>query len=305
MFNERYDELRIQAAKLTASKESLYEVAKQFRILGETKNPDDPVESSYVALAKYGEMCCYKRLNQQSKVASLSISIARLYLKTAEYYYQVSKNIHDSWGDYLSNSFQSYKTAIDIYKNENQGSIASLLLIELGENEMKFEQFHYAGQSFEESVDIAITQKMPTIYVFGPMFKAVDAYCKGDRFDLAMELLDKVENKYRKNIDDEMKDSKNVKEQYNDMMILRTILLLLKSDYSECIAFANDKLDENVAKLFGLLCETSQKYQVSKYDAFLFNAKSQRYFNDLEISLLEMKLSIVSRCLEISLSMTK
>ena len=89
------------------------------------------------------------------------------------------------------------------------------------------------------------------------------------------------------------------------MMILRTILLLLKSDYSECIAFANDKLDENVAKLFGLLCETSQKYQVSKYDAFLFNAKSQRYFNDLEISLLEMKLSIVSRCLEISLSMTK
>lgn len=292
MFHEQYSELRERLQSITNSKDDILEVAAGFRALAATKNADDPEEAALVALARYGELCCFRRLRQNAKAASLSIGIARLYLRAAEHYRRIAPNICDAWEDHLANALQSYRDAIDVYRSGNEGSVAALLLVELGEAEAQFEQWHYAGVSFAEAADIAAAQRMPAHYVRGPVFRAVDAFCRADEFDAALELLGKVE-------------AKCAGEKCDDADIVHAILLLLKSKYEECAEFAKERLDGEVAKLFELLCEASQKYQVAKFDAYLTEAKTQGYFNELEVSLFEMKLSVLSRCLELATSMTK
>ncbi|KAH0791957.1 hypothetical protein GPJ56_004141 [Histomonas meleagridis] len=249
-------------------------------------------------------MSCYIKVHDDAKTALTAMKAARLYLKSASYFYQVSRNINDTWQDNLTDAFHCYKIAIDLYTKNNQGSLAIFILLELAKNEMDFELFRHSGETYEEACHMIILQKMPIDQVFEPLFNTVEAYAKSARYDLAYKAIEKVTSKFTPAIIEEIHQSPIATRQYDDLTILKAELLLLQFKYDDCLQFSNENLNPEVFQLFVCLCDSSRKYKTSEFDAYFSDAKSQEYFNQLEVYLLELHLSELSKSSEAVYSTT-
>lgn len=298
MFYKRFDEISSNMSKVFRTKKSLYETASQFDELARTVDEENPFECGLVALAKFGEMQCYQKLEDKQKAVRTAVKAARLFIKSASFNYEISRNLRDTWSDPLADGLHCYRVAADTLKSDNKPNLAVVLLLELGKTEAKFDLFHYAGNTYEEAVNLCIDQKLSPPLLFDASFNCVDSYSRADRLDLALVVVDKVQQKLTPDIQEQINSSPLMTRQLSDLKIFKAQLLLSAFKHADCIQFANENLEPNVAELFKQLSEATKSNQIAVIDSLINQAKNSNYFSEQQIALFERHLFLLSKSIE-------
>jgi hypothetical protein len=301
-FYKRFDEISASMSKLFRTKKTLYETAQQFQALAGTQDEENPFECGLVALAKFGEMQCYQKVEDKQKTVRTAVKAARLFVKSATFNYEISRNLRDTWSDPLADGLHCYRVAADVLKGDSKPNLAVVLLLELGRTEFKFDLYHYAGNTYEEAVNLAMSEKLSPPLLFESTFNAIDCYSRADRLDLALLVAEKVHTKLPQETLDQINSSPLMKRQLVDLKIFKAQLLLSAFKHVDCIGFSNANLDEGVAQLFKALCDASRSNQIAVIDALINQAKSQNYFTEQQIQLFERHLFLLSKSIETAYS---
>ena len=196
MFYKRFDEISASMSKIFRTKKNLLETAQQFDELSRSQDEENPFECGLVALAKFGEMQCYQKIDDKQKTVRTAVKAARLFVKSATFNYEISRNLRDTWSDPLADGLHCYRVAADALRSDGKPNLAVVLLLELGKTEYKFDLFHYAGNTYEEAVNISIEQKLSPPLLFDSTFNCIDCYSRADRLDLALLVVEKVQNTF-------------------------------------------------------------------------------------------------------------
>ena len=302
MFYKRFDEISASMSKIFRTKKNLLETAQQFDELSRSQDEENPFECGLVALAKFGEMQCYQKIDDKQKTVRTAVKAARLFVKSATFNYEISRNLRDTWSDPLADGLHCYRVAADALRSDGKPNLAVVLLLELGKTEYKFDLFHYAGNTYEEAVNISIEQKLSPPLLFDSTFNCIDCYSRADRLDLALLVVEKVQNKMGQEILDQINASPLMKRQLVDLKIFKAQLLLSAFKHVDCINYANANLEEGVAQLFKELCDASKSNQIAVIDALINQAKSSNYFNEQQIALFERHLFLLSKSVETAYS---
>jgi len=298
MFYKRFDELSANMSKIFRTKKSLYETAQAFDKLSmQDLDPENPFECGLVALAKFGEMQCYQKIEDKQKTVRTAVKAARLFIKSATFNYEISRNLRDTWSDPLADGLHCYRVAVDVLKSDGKPNLAVVLLLELGKTEFKFDLFHYAGNTYEEAVNLTLEQKLSPPLLFDSAFNCIECYTKADRLDLALELIERV-NEKEKEIIDQINSSSFLKKQYNDLKIFKAQLLLSAFRHTDCVNYAEQNLEESIAQLFKFLCDASKSNETAQIDALINQAKASNYFTEQQISLFERHLFLLTKSVE-------
>ena len=303
MFYRKFDEISANMSKFFRTKKATYETAQQFEELSHTQDEENPFECGLVALAKFGEMQCYQKIDDKQKTVRTAVKAARLFVKSATFNYEISRNLRDTWSDPLADGLHCYRVAVDVLKGDNKPNLAVVLLLELGKTEAKFDLFHYAGNTYEEAVNLSLQQKLSPPLLFDSTFNCIDCYSKADRLDLALLVVDRVQGKeLPRETMDQINSSPLMKRQLVDVKIFKAQLLLSAFKHSDCVDFANAELEEGVARLFKELSDASRSNQIAVIDALINQAKSSNYFNEQQIALFERHLFLLSKSVETAYS---
>ncbi|OHT02008.1 hypothetical protein TRFO_31030 [Tritrichomonas foetus] len=302
MFYKRFDEISANMSKIFRTKKSLLETAQQFDELSRSQDEENPFECGLVALAKFGEMQCYQKIDDKQKTVRTAVKAARLFVKSATFNYEISRNLRDTWSDPLADGLHCYRVAADALKSDGKPNLAVVLLLELGKTEYKFDLFHYAGNTYEEAVNISIDQKLSPPLLFDSTFNCIDCYSRADRLDLALLVVERVQTKMGQETIDQINASPLMKRQLVDLKIFKAQLLLSAFKHADCISYSNANLEEGVAQLFKELCDASKSNQIAVIDALINQAKSSNYFNEQQIALFERHLFLLSKSVETAYS---
>lgn len=303
MFYRKFDEISANMSKFFRTKKAIYETAQQFEELSHTQDEENPFECGLVALAKFGEMQCYQKNDDKQKTVRTAVKAARLFVKSATFNYEISRNLRDTWSDPLADGLHCYRVAVDVLKNDGKPNLAVVLLLELGKTEAKFDLFHYAGNTYEEAVSLSLQQKLSPPLLFDSVFNCIDCYSKADRLDLALLVVDRVQEKeLPPETISQINASPLMKRQLVDVKIFKAQLLLSAFKHSDCIDFAQASLEEGVARLFKELSDASRSNQIAVIDALINQAKSSNYFNEQQIALFERHLFLLSKSVETAYS---
>lgn len=303
MFYRKFDEISANMSKFFRTKKAIYETAQQFEELSHTQDEENPFECGLVALAKFGEMQCYQKNDDKQKTVRTAVKAARLFVKSATFNYEISRNLRDTWSDPLADGLHCYRVAVDVLKNDGKPNLAVVLLLELGKTEAKFDLFHYAGNTYEEAVSLSLQQKLSPPLLFDSVFNCIDCYSKADRLDLALLVVDRVQEKeLPPETINQINASPLMKRQLVDVKIFKAQLLLSAFKHSDCIDFAQASLEEGVARLFKELSDASRSNQIAVIDALINQAKSSNYFNEQQIALFERHLFLLSKSVETAYS---
>jgi hypothetical protein len=301
-FYKRFDEISGSMSKLFRTKKSLYETAQAFQQLASSQDEENPFECGLVALAKFGEMQCYQKVEDKQKTVRTAVKAARLFVKSATFNYEISRNLRDTWSDPLADGLHCYRVAADVLKGDNKPNLAVVLLLELGRTECKFDLYHYAGNTYEEAVNLSLEQKLSPPLLFDATFNAIDCYSRADRLDLALLVTEKVSTKMQPGIVEQVNQSPLMKRQLVDLKIFKAQLLLSAFKHVDCIGYASANLEEGVARLFKELCDASRSNQIAVIDALINQAKAQNYFTEQQIALFERHLFLLSKSVETAYS---
>ena len=302
MFYKKFDEISSNMSKMFRTKKTLYEAAEAFSNLANEQDAQNPFECGLVALAKFGEMQCYQKIGDKQKTVRIAVQAARLFIKSATFNYEISRNLRDTWSDPLADGLHCYRVAVDTLKSDDKPNLAVVLLIELGKTEYKFDLFHYAGNTYEEAVNLTLDKKLAPPLLFDSTFNCIDCYSKADRLDLGLIVIDKVINQISPEILEQINSSPLMKRQNQDLHIFKAQLLLSAFKHDECIQYSKENFDENIANLFKALCDASKSNQIATIDALINDAKSQNYFTEQQISLFERHLFLLSKSIETAYS---
>ena len=302
MFYKRFDEISASMSKMFRTKKSLYESAQQFDELSRTQDEENPFECGLVALAKFGEMQCYQKVEDKQKTVRTAVKAARLFVKSATFNYEISRNLRDTWSDPLADGLHCYRVAADVLKGDSKPNLAVVLLLELGKTEAKFDLFHYAGNTYEEAVNLSLDGKLSPPLLFDSTFNCIDCYSRADRLDLALLVVERVQQKMSPETIEQINSSPLMKRQLVDLKIFKAQLLLSAFKHSDCIQFSNGNLEEGVAQLFKELSDASRSNQIAVIDALINQAKSSNYFNEQQIALFERHLFLLSKSVETAYS---
>ncbi|KAH0786126.1 hypothetical protein GPJ56_009803 [Histomonas meleagridis] len=302
MFYKKFDEISSNMSKIFRTKKNLYETAQQFADLAATQDEENPFECGLVALARFGEMQCYQKVEDKQKTVRTAVKAARLFVKSATFNYEISRNLRDTWSDPLADGLHCYRVAADVLKSDGKPNLAVVLLLELGKTEAQFDLFHYAGNTYEEAVTLCLEQTLSPPLLFDSTFNCIDCYSRADRLDLGLSVVDKVLTKMSQNIKDQITSSPLMNRQFTDLHIFRAQLLLSAFKHAECIEYSASNLDENVAALFKSLCDASKSNQIAVIDALINDAKAQNYFSEQQIALFERHLFLLSKSIETAYS---
>ncbi|KAK8890799.1 hypothetical protein M9Y10_027998 [Tritrichomonas musculus] len=302
MFYRRFDEISANMSKIFRTKKSLLETAQQFDELSRSQDEENPFECGLVALAKFGEMQCYQKIEDKQKTVRTAVKAARLFVKSATFNYEISRNLRDTWSDPLADGLHCYRVAVDNLKTDGKPNLAVVLLLELGKTEYKFDLFHYAGNTYEEAVNLCNEQKLSPPLLFDSTFNCIDCYSRADRLDLALLVVERVQQKMGQEILDQINASPLMKRQLVDLKIFKAQLLLSAFKHNDCISYANSNLEEGVAQLFKELSDASRSNQIAVIDALINQAKSSNYFNEQQIALFERHLFLLSKSVETAYS---
>lgn len=298
MFYKRFDEISAQMTKLFRTKNSLKETAAQFDELSKTQDEDNPFECGLVALAKFGEMQCWQKVEDKQRTVRTAVKAARLFIKSATFNYSISRNLRDTWSDPLADGLHCYRVAVDVLKNDAKPNLAVVLLLELGKTESQFDLLHYAGNTYEEAATLCLDQKLSPPLLFDSVFNSIDCYCKADRLDLALAIVDRVSDKFGEDLMKQIDSSPLMKRQFEDLKIYKAQLLLSAFKHDKCIDFAKNNLDANVKELFEQLCSATKSNSIAVIDALINQARSSSYFTEQQISLFERHLYLLSKSVE-------
>ena len=222
-FYKTFDELMANLGK-SRSKKNLLETAQQFSELAAAQDAENPFLYHQIALARFGEMQCYEKLEDKTKLVRTAIVAARTFVKSATFNIEISKSIRETWSDPLSDGIQCYKTAIAALEAEQKPNLAVATLMELGKIESDFEFFHYAGNVYEEVVDLCLSLDLRPRLLLDALNRAIECYSKCDRFDLAMILVDNTVSKCSTNIREAINASMLLKKDYADLKAVSVLL---------------------------------------------------------------------------------
>lgn len=302
MFYKKFDEISSNMSKMFRTKKSLYEAAEAFSNLASEQDAQNPFECGLVALAKFGEMQCYQKIGDKQKTVRTAVQAARLFIKSAAFNYEISRNLRDTWSDPLADGLHCYRVAADTLKSDEKPNLAVVLLIELGKTEHQFDLFHYAGNTYEEAANLALEKKLAPPLLFDAAFNCVECYSKADRLDLGLIMIDNVIKQITPEALEQINSSPLMKRQHEDLRIFKAQLLLSAFKHDECVEYAKENFDENVANLFKALCDATKSNQVATIDALINDAKSQNYFTEKQISMFERHLYLLSKSIETAYS---
>lgn len=298
MFFQEFDEKLSDLSKFFKMKKSVYETATFFDQLAAAQNTDNPFETALAALAKFGELQCYTKIEDTARTLQTAVSAARLFIKNAKFGYEYSRNIQETWYSPLTDGIHCYRVAADLLKDNKKPYLAAVMLSELAKTEMEFDLIHPAANAYEESINVIIEGKAPLQLLFNSTLACINAYSRVDRFDLALNALDKAQAHFFDNETMWVSPSPIMKRQYRDILIYKAILLLMIFKHKECIEFAEKNLEAPEADLLKRLCEASRSSQIYVIDELIEEAKNMKKFNNNQINLLGRHLTLISKTVE-------
>ena len=291
MFYKNFDELSAKLNSSFNSKRAITELASQFSELGKQQDIENPFEQGMIALAQFGEMQCYEKLQDKQNTIKTAISAARLFVKSATFNYEVSRTIRDLWSDPLADGIHCYRVAYKTLLQDGKPNLAVAILLELAKTESSFEYYHYAGNTYEEAIQLCIDKNLRPRALIDATFSCVSCYVKSDRFDLGLIVVSKVIDKLEQTSATLISSSPLMRQQFEDLRITNAQMLLCTSKYEQCIEFSNNKLDMKVAVIFAKFCSFEKSKKLEDIDALLNEAKNIGCFNEthLEIFALQRK----------------
>ena len=298
MFFQQFDQKMVEMSKFFKMKRTVYETATFFDQLGAAQSTDNPFEVALAALAKFGELQCYSKVEDTSRTIQTAVSAARLFIQNAKFGFEYSRNIQETWYSPLCDGLHCYRVAIDLLKENKKPYLAATILSELGKTEMEFELVHPAANTYEEAINVIIDGKAPLQLLFNTTLACLNAYAKVDRFDLALNAVERAQSHFFDNETMWASPSPIMKRQYRDILIDKSILLLMVFKYDECVSFSEKHLEVVEADIFKRLSEASKGNQVYVIDKLLEEAKSSKKFNNSQINLLGRHLTLVSKAVE-------
>jgi len=298
MFFEQFDQYMSDLSKFFRTKRNNYETAALFDQLARTQDSSNPFECALAGLAKFGELQCYLKIEDKSRTVQAAIHAARLFIKNAKYGYDYSRIVKETWSISLADGLHCYRVAIDVLKTISKHYLTSIVLIEMGKVEMSFDFPHHAGNTFEEAVGIIIEGQVPLPVLFDSVLNTVQAYTRVDRFDLALNVVEKAHSHFFDNETMWVSPSPIMKKQYRDILIYQAQLLIMVFRYEDCLKFVSQNHDTEIAELFRRMVEASKNYQIFVIDSIIQKALQSKQFNAQQIALFNRHLALISKNVE-------
>jgi hypothetical protein len=295
MFFKEYDEIASNLSKYFRSKKSVYETAALFDRLAQSQDRDNPFEAALAGLAQLGALQCFQKVQDTAKTVQTAITAARLFLKTADFNYQISRCLRETWCDALSDGLHCYRVAADLLKVHKKPYLASQVLMELGNAESRFEISHNAANTYEEATLVIIDGKAPLPLLFSAVTAAIVAYNKTDRFDLALSILLRAQEHFFDNDSAWMSPSPLMKRQFHDLNIYHAQLLLMTFKHDECIAL---NCENEVALIFKDMITATKAHLLYQMDQVIERARAIKAFSPPHIALFERHLALMSKAIE-------
>ena len=289
MFYKNFDELSARLNSSFTSKRALSELAVQFSELGKQQDIENPFEQGMIALAHFGEMQCYEKLQDKQNTIKTAITAARLFVKSATFNYEVSRTIRDLWSDPLADGIHCYRVAYKTLLQDSKPNLAVAILLELAKTEGTFEYFHYAGNTYEEAIQLCIEKNLRPRALIDATFACIKCYAKADRFDLGLIVVTKVIDKLEQTSASLIESSPLMRQQFEDLRIMHAQMLLCTGKYEQCIEFSNKKLDVKVAVVFAKFCSFEQSKKLDDIDNLLTEAKNTGCFNETHMEIFVMQ----------------
>ena len=302
-FFTEYDQLAADVSKFIRTKKSTIETAALFGQLVQKVHEDNPFEAALAGLAHYGALQCYERLEDKYNIINHAVKAARLFLKTAEYNYLISKTLRETWIDHLADALECYKVAIDLLKLQNKIYLASQLMLEVGNTQLKFDLKHQAAETFEETTEIIIQGHGPLPLLFNALISAITSYNKIDRFDLGLILIEKCQPHFFDNEEDWASPPPVMKRQFQDLLIFHCQLLLMNFRFDQCLSFAQSNFDADIIDIFTRMVYATQNHQVTMIDSIIEEASNNSKFSASHISQFRRHLTNLSHVIENSVSL--
>lgn len=297
MFFKRYDELTANLTKTFRSKKNILDTASQLAELASSQDQNNPYQYGLIGLAKFGEMRCYEKLEDTQKLIRTAITAARFFIKSAKFNYEISKSLHDTWADPLSDGIQCYRSAIFTLKATKKYNIAVFTLNELAEVESFFGEYHNAGNAYEESTRLCAKYSLhPRIFI-DSLLNCVECYTKSKQFDLALVLMMSffiILEVYYSNI---INQSSFLQNKMSELCGTKILLFICNKQYTEAenaakpwiidgemhnkiLKFSNLVQNQNISELKNFIEEAKRGKKLTKLMIDII----ERYFNLLEES---------------------
>lgn len=288
----------VELSKFFKTKRTIYETATFFDQLYHAQKTDNPFDVALAALAKFGELQCYVKVEDTSRALQTAVTAARLFIQNAQFGFEFSKSLPESWSNSLTDGLHCYRVAIDLLKTANKPYLAATMLNEMGKVESDFELTHASGNTYEEAIDVIITGQAPLPLLFTSVLNAIMAYSKIDRYDLALHALQKAQLHFFDNETMWVSPSPIMKRQYRDIQIEHALLLLNVYRYDECLEFIGKNLEPAEVSIIEKMVEASKSSQIYLMDKIIEEARETKIFNNMQIGLLMKHLQFTSREVE-------
>lgn len=287
MFYRRFDDLSAILLKKFNTKKTLQETADQFNELAKQQNQDNPFEQGMVALAYFGEMQCYEKLEDKQKIIRTSIKAARLFIKSASFNFEISRAMRDSWSDPLANGIHCYKTAINYLVSDNKPNLAVSILFELGQAESRFEFHHYAGNTYEDALDFCIKHQLRPRLLSEALLYSIRSYVKADRLDLSYLVCEKGYSHFSEVHSGIISSSKMMHEQFMNLSLLKTILMICNRKYDEAILFSTSIFSAQLKAFLQSYSSASQESDINALNDLYSQISQFPEFEEIHIQVLE------------------
>ena len=295
MFYKRFDELSAILLKKFNTKKTILDTAQMFSELASKQNEENPFEYGMVALAYFGEMQCYEKLEDKQKIIQTSMKAARLFIKSASFNYEISRALRDSWSGPLANGIQCYRTASNTLISDSKPNLAVSILFELAQVESRFEFHHYAGNIYEEAMTFCIEHNLRPRLLLQSIINAIKCYSMCERFDLAYLVCEKGYNHFINNHSELIQSSQMMHEEYNDLSLFKSILMICNRKYEEAVRFSQPLYRHEISLFLHILSEALQVKQMDKLDELLLNISNFPEFNETHYLVLEKIKNFLSK----------
>ena len=269
-----------------------------FDRLASTQDEENPFESAVAGLAKFGELQCYQKVHDVPKTIQTAVSAARLFIKTADNSYFISRCMRETWADPLADGLHCYRVAIDLLKESKKTYIAARLLMETAGVEARFDFVHDAANTYQEAVDVIIEGKAPAPLLFEALLATIEAYVNVDRFDLALASLSRARDHFFADEGSWVSPSPMMKDNFNELNVYYAELLLVLFRFEDCIVYSAENLDTELARLFKELVEATRGHLLYQIDQLIVRARRTKKFTAQQMNLFDKHLEQISRIVE-------
>lgn len=284
MFYKHWDELSAKLNSSFNSKKAILEIAQQFYELGKRQDSENPFEQGMIALATFGEMQCYEKLQDTQNTIQTAITAARLFIKSAIFNYEVSRTIRDLWSDPLADGIHCFRVACKTLIQDNKPNLAVAILLELAKTESYFEYHHYAGNTYEEAIQLCIDKNLRPRAIVDATFLCIQSYVKAERYDLGLIVVTKTIEKVSQYFLSIISSSPLMRQQFDYLLIMRGQMLLCNEKNEECLLFINTKFQKTYACIYEFFAKYISHLQLKNWDqidTLISEYKTQHCFNDI------------------------